>query len=114
MLNQMLLNADITIVYAPEQTGVDSYNQPTFGDPKVEVVRGYYRPRGADTVVGGGSELMKGKATVFLQPWVDTENIDHIEVEGMSFYPDGDPMKHWNPSRARVMYQRLYLYRGSN
>lgn len=114
MLNPMLMNADITITYKPEQSGVDAYNHPTYDDPEVVTVRGYYRPRGADTVVSGGSELMKAKTTVFLQPSVDTDNIDHIEVEGMSFYPDGDPMLHWNPSRSRVAYKRLYLYRGSN
>jgi len=114
MINPMVMNADITIIYKPTQNGVDGYNHPTFGDPVVSTVKGYYRPNHGNTVIGGGSELLKADATVFLQPSVDTENIDSIEVEGMSFYLDGDPMEHWNPSRGRVAFKRLYVRRGSN
>jgi len=114
MINKMMMNADVTLTYKPEQTGVDGYNHPVYGDARVVTVKGYYRPRRADTVIGGGSELLKAEAMVFLQPSVDTEDVDSIEVEGMSFYLDGDPMEHWNPSRSRVAYKRLYLRRGSN
>lgn len=114
MISRQMMNADVTINYRPKQIGVDSYNQPLFDDGQSVTVKGYYRPRRSRTVVSGGSELLEADAIVLLQPSVLTDDIESVEVEGMRFSLDGDPLTHWNPNRVRVTYKQLDLRRGSN
>lgn len=100
---------------APPVALRDRYNRPIESAPQArtsDTVSAYYRPRRSNTIVDNG-EIIEAEMQVIFQPNEVTRDIAAVWIEGLRYEPDGQAQPHWHPLLKKVMYQSLWLRKGT-
>ena len=100
---------------APPVVQHDRYNRPIESAPQArahEAVSAYYRPRRSNTIIDNG-EIIEAEMQVIFQPTEVTRDIKAVWIEGLRYEPDGQAQPHWHPISQKVMYQSLWLRKGT-